>query len=118
MEQLFTGIVVLGITIVVRRKEALALRWQPSRHTWVALGVGLLAFALSASLLLFETESLAARLIHYGGLYVVCGVVIPWVYTLLVEREACVHGPKARTVGCRPGPEFGAGWPVPCAAIT
>jgi hypothetical protein len=87
MEQLVIGIVVMGIAIFVRRKEALVFRWQPSRHTWVAIGAGLLAFFLSASLLLFETESLAARLIHYGGLYVVCGVVIPWGYTLLVERE-------------------------------
>ncbi len=87
MEQLFIGIVVLGLTIAVRRKEALAVRWQPTRHTWVAVGAGLLAFALSASLLLVETESLAARLIHYGGLYVVCGVALPWGYTLLVERE-------------------------------
>lgn len=87
MEQLVIGIVVLGIVIVVRRKEALVFRWQPSRHTWVAIGVGLLAFALSASLLLFESESLAARLIHYGGLYVVCGLILPWGYTLLVERE-------------------------------
>jgi membrane protease YdiL (CAAX protease family) len=87
MEQLFIGIVVLGIAIAVRRKEALAVRWQPTRHTWVAMGAGLLAFALSASLLLVGTESLAGRLIHYGGIYVVCGVDIPWGYTLLVERE-------------------------------
>jgi membrane protease YdiL (CAAX protease family) len=87
MEQLFIGIIVLVVAIVVRRKEALVFRWQPSRQTWVAIGVGLLAFALSASLLLFESELLAARLIHYGGLYVVCGVILPWGYTLLVDRE-------------------------------
>jgi hypothetical protein len=87
MEQLFIGIVVLGIIIFVRRKEALIFRWQPTRHTWVAIGAGLLAFALSASLLLFEAESPAGRLIHYGGLYVVCGVATPWGYTLLVEGE-------------------------------
>jgi len=87
MEQLFIGIVALGIAIAVRRKEALAVRWQPTRHTWVAVGAGLLAFALSALLLLLDAGSLTARLIHYGGLYVVCGVAIPWGYTLLAEGE-------------------------------
>ncbi|MBN1659102.1 MAG: hypothetical protein JXA93_11895 [Anaerolineae bacterium] len=87
MEQLFIGLVFLGVAVAVRRKEALAFRWQPARGTWAAVGAGTLAFALSASLLLFEAGSLPARLIHYGGIYVVCGVAIPWGYTLLVERQ-------------------------------
>ncbi len=87
MEQLIIGVIVMGVAVGVRRKDALTFRWQPNRHTWVAVGAGLLAFALSASLLLFETESLAGRIIHYGGIYVVCGVAIPWGYVLLVERE-------------------------------
>jgi drug/metabolite transporter superfamily protein YnfA len=87
MEQLIMGVVALTLAVAVRRKEAFAWRWQPTRHTWVAVGTGLLALALSASLLLFEAESVAARLIHYGGIYIVCGCVIPWGYTLLVERN-------------------------------
>ncbi|MFZ5916493.1 MAG: hypothetical protein ACOYZ7_06150 [Chloroflexota bacterium] len=41
--------------------------------------MGLLAFALSALLLLFEAGSVAARLIHYGGVYIACGCAIPFV---------------------------------------
>jgi hypothetical protein len=84
MAQLVMGIIALALALVIRRKEALAFRWQPTRHTWVAIGTGLLAFALSASLLLFEAGSVPARLIHYGGIYIVYGFVIPCGYTLLV----------------------------------
>ena len=87
MELLITAVIAFVIAIVVRRKEALALRWQPTRHTWVAVGAGLAAFALSASLLLFDSESAVAHVIHYGLIYVVCGVAVPWGYTLLVERN-------------------------------
>jgi membrane protease YdiL (CAAX protease family) len=91
MEQLVMGVVGLGLVLLVRRREIFELRWQPNRHTWVALGVGLLAFAFSASLLLFEAGSLPARLIHNGLIYVLCGCLLPWGYTLLVER----NGPGA-----------------------
>jgi len=47
----------------------------------------LLAFVLSVLLLLFEAGSVAARLIHYGGIYIACGCAIPWGYTLLAERN-------------------------------
>ena len=86
MEQFFMGLIVFGIVAVVRRKEVLTLRWQPTRDTWAAVGVGALAFALSASMLLVGTDSLAAKLIHRLGIYVVCGVALPWGYVLLVER--------------------------------
>jgi membrane protease YdiL (CAAX protease family) len=75
------------IALVVRRKDAFALRWQPTRHTWVAVGTGLAAFVLSALLLLLEPGSVPARIIHNGLIYVVCGFAIPWGYTLLVERN-------------------------------
>jgi membrane protease YdiL (CAAX protease family) len=74
------------VALIVRRKDAFRLSWQPDRHTWVAVGTGLLTFVLSASLLLFERGSFAAHLIHYGLIYVVCGFAIPWGYLLLVER--------------------------------
>jgi len=87
VEILIIGAIFFVIALVVRRKEAFRFRWQPTRHTWVAVGAGLLAFVFSASLLLFEPGSLPAQLIHNGLIYVVCGAAIPWGYTVLVERE-------------------------------
>jgi membrane protease YdiL (CAAX protease family) len=81
------GAIFFVIALVVRRKEAFRFRWQPTRHTWIAIGAGLLAFVFSASLLLFEPGSLPAQLIHNGLIYVVCGAAIPWGYTILVERD-------------------------------
>lgn len=37
-------------------------------------------------MLLVGTDSLAAKVIHRLGIYVVCGVALPWGYVLLVER--------------------------------
>lgn len=82
------AILSFGIALVVRRQEALVLRWQPSQHTWVAIGTGLLVFALSASLLLFALGAVETRIIHYGLIYVLCGMAIPWGYTLLIEQNA------------------------------
>ena len=87
MELLIMALIALSIALIVRRREAFAVRWQPTRHTWVAVGTGMLAFALSASLLLFEAGSVASRIIHNGLIYVLCGFAIPWGYTLLVERD-------------------------------
>jgi membrane protease YdiL (CAAX protease family) len=91
MEQIVMAVIALLVVVAVRRKEVLRLRWQPDRHTWVALGTGVLAALLSASLLLLGSESVAGRIVHYGGIYVLCGLIIPWGYTLLVERQ----GPAA-----------------------
>jgi membrane protease YdiL (CAAX protease family) len=87
VEVLVIGAIFFVIALVVRRREALRFRWQPTQHTWVAVGTGLLAFAFSASLLLFEPGSVPARLIHYGLIYIMCGAAIPWGYTILVERN-------------------------------
>jgi membrane protease YdiL (CAAX protease family) len=87
MEILVVGAIFFVIALAARRKEAFQFRWRPTRHTWVAVGAGLLAFAFSASLLLFEPGSVPAQLIRNGLIYVVCGVAIPWGYTILVERE-------------------------------
>jgi membrane protease YdiL (CAAX protease family) len=87
VEILIIGVVFFVIALVVRRKDAFRFRWQPTQRTWVAAGTGLLAFVFSASLLLFESGSLPAQLIHNGLIYVVCGAAIPWGYTILVERE-------------------------------
>jgi membrane protease YdiL (CAAX protease family) len=87
VEILIIGAIFFVIALVVRRREAFQFRWQPTRHTWVAVGAGFLAFAFSASLLLFEPGSIPAQLIHNGLIYVVCGAAIPWGYTVLVERS-------------------------------
>ncbi|MBN1810246.1 MAG: hypothetical protein JXA14_00260 [Anaerolineae bacterium] len=87
MEILIIGAIFFVIALMVRCKEAFQFRWQPTRHTWVAVGAGLLAFVFSASLLLFESGSVTAQLIHNGLIYVVCGAAIPWGYTVLVARE-------------------------------
>jgi len=88
METLIMGAIALAVALVVRGREALAFRWQPTRHTWVAIGTGLLAFAFSASILFVGTDTLAAKVIHNGLIYVVCGFAIPWGYTLLVEQSS------------------------------
>ena len=87
MEVIVIAAIAFTIALVIRRKEAFALRWQPDRHTLVAIGTGMLAFVFSALLLLFDAESVAARIIHNGLIYIVCGFAIPWGYTLLVERN-------------------------------
>lgn len=87
MEMLVIAAIAFIAAIVVRRKEALAMRWQPTRHTWAAVGTGLAAFALSASMLLFPGKLVAASIIHYVLIYVVCGFAVPWGYTLLVELD-------------------------------
>ena len=86
MEIMVIGAVFFAIALVVRRKEAFEFRWQPAQHVWVAVGAGLLAFGLSALKLLFEVGSVPGLLIHNGLIYVVCGAVIPWGYTVLAER--------------------------------
>jgi hypothetical protein len=87
MEQIVMGLIVLAGVLILKRKEAFTLRWQPDRRTWVAVGSGILAFGLSASLLLLEPGSAFGRLVLYGGIWLLCGVVIPWGFVLLVERD-------------------------------
>jgi hypothetical protein len=88
MELLVIAAIALLIALVVRRKDALALRWQPTRHTWVAIGTGLLACLFSCLMLLCRPESIADRLIHHGSIYWLCGFAIPWGYVLLVEKSS------------------------------
>jgi membrane protease YdiL (CAAX protease family) len=73
--------------MVVRRKEAFVVRWQPARHTWVAVVTGLLVFALSSSLLLFEESSQIVHFIIYILMWAVCGFAVPWIYALFIERS-------------------------------
>ena len=100
MELMITGVVFLLITLAMRRREALQFRWQPTRDTWVAIGTGVLAILLSASMLLLQPGSVAARILHYGMIYVFCGAVVPWGYTVMVERNTpAALGVKRERVG-------------------
>ena len=73
--------------LVVRRREAVALRFRPDRHTWAALTVCLAVVVSSAGILLVGgAESTAGRAIHLLVLYATLGCAVPWAYTLFVER--------------------------------
>ena len=71
---------------IVRRREAVALRWRPDRDTAAAIGTGLLAAAVSAAMLLVPPRSLARDLLHFVGIYGICGGLLPWWYVTRVER--------------------------------
>jgi multisubunit Na+/H+ antiporter MnhB subunit len=64
MEQIVMCAVVLGVVLVVKRREAFVFRWQPDRGTWISIGTGLLAFVLSAVLLLLEPGPIGSGLLH------------------------------------------------------
>lgn len=87
MELVIMAAIAFVSAIVVRRKEAFAFRWQPTRHTWVAVATGLLVFVLSSSLLLFDESSRGAHFINFVLIWAVCGFAVPWAYTLFVERS-------------------------------
>ena len=64
MDLLIIAAIFFVIALVVRRKEAFQFRWLPTRHTWVAVGTGLLVhgavmFTFALVLQLFRDEILA-----------------------------------------------------------
>jgi membrane protease YdiL (CAAX protease family) len=92
---LVMALLAFAVALVARRREALALRWAPDRHTWAAVGTCLAVAAVSASILLVEPGSTAARALHFLGIYALLGCAVPWAYTLFVERGS------ARDLGLR-----------------
>ncbi|MDX1382951.1 MAG: hypothetical protein R3190_04855 [Thermoanaerobaculia bacterium] len=80
------ALVAFGVALAVRRREALSLAWSPDLGTAAAVATGVLAAALSGSLLLFEEGSFVREAIHWLLIYGLCGATLPWVWTLLVER--------------------------------
>ncbi|MGE4607716.1 MAG: CPBP family glutamic-type intramembrane protease [Myxococcota bacterium] len=82
---LFLTVAALAVTVCVHRREAFRFRWRPNRHTWAAICAGLLVVGLSGAALLVPDGSPVGKLIIFGGIFTVCGSVIPWVYVLLVE---------------------------------
>lgn len=66
------------------------LRWQPTRDTWVAFGVGLAVIALSTLLLLgrdTSREGVAFFALRDLAMVFGFGFVVPVGYTLFVERN-------------------------------
>lgn len=87
MDVLIMSVIGLVTVVLVKRRQAFDLRWQPERGTWVAIGTGLLAFALSGSLLFIDRSTVLYRLVLYFGIWTICGIIMPWGYTLLVEKK-------------------------------
>lgn len=87
MELLIMAPLALIVTLVVRRQEAFKFHWRPGHHTWVAVAIGLAAFALSYLLLALEPQSWIHGVTNYVGIWVVCGFALPWFYALMVERS-------------------------------
>lgn len=87
MEQIMMGAVVLAVVMFVRRKDIFVFRWQPERHIWAAVLTALLACGISTLLLRLEPGTTAHSLLLYFGIWTLCGVAIPWGYTLLVEGQ-------------------------------
>lgn len=72
--------------LIVRRREFFATRWQPTRHTWAAIGIGLLAFLFSFFILAAGEGSLVSLLLHNVGIYTLCGALLPFAYVFFIER--------------------------------
>jgi membrane protease YdiL (CAAX protease family) len=86
-----SALVAFGLVVLVRGREAFALRWRLDANAAAAIATGLLAATLSASMLYFPPRSLARDLLHFVGIYGVCGGVLPWWWVTRVERA----GPEA-----------------------
>jgi membrane protease YdiL (CAAX protease family) len=86
-----SALVAFGLVVLVRGREAFALRWRLDADAAAAIATGLLAATLSASMLYFPPRTLARDLLHFVGIYGVCGGVLPWWWVTRVERA----GPEA-----------------------
>jgi membrane protease YdiL (CAAX protease family) len=87
MEIFIFGVIFFIIALIIRRKEAFKIWWKPTKHTWIAIGTGLLVFILSLlTLFFYETAPLISYIIVYIFIFTICGFAIPWIYTLLVEK--------------------------------
>lgn len=72
--------------LVVRFDESFSFRWQPTRHTWAAIGIGGFAFVLSLLMLPFGEGSLGSLILHNVGIYAICGALLPFAYVFFVEK--------------------------------
>jgi membrane protease YdiL (CAAX protease family) len=79
--------VALAALLAVRGREVWRLRWQPDRHTLAAIATGLAAVAFSAAILGVPDRGTPRALLHFGGIYAVCGCLVPWLYVTRVERR-------------------------------
>jgi membrane protease YdiL (CAAX protease family) len=83
---LLMALLAFAAVLATRRREALVLRLEPVRGTWTAIGACTAVAVASAAILLVGPGSSAARAIHFLVIYALLGCVVPWGYTLLVER--------------------------------
>ena len=86
----------LSALTVVRKCDVSRLRWSPNRDTVAAIATALGACALSALLLLIPSDHVAGPVVLFGGIFFGCGVFIPLLWTLSIERSGLaglgVHG--------------------------
>ncbi len=87
MELIIMAPLAFILALVTRRKEALRMHWAPDRHTWMAIIVGLIAFALSCLLLAVPPGSIVHSLLLFACVWTICGFALPWGYALFVERS-------------------------------
>ena len=76
----------LALAAALQGRAFFALRFAPTRHTWVAVAASLLPALLSTVALLLPQDSLAYRVVLWLGIFGLCGFAIPWAYVMLVER--------------------------------
>jgi len=92
--------IALGMAVRVQGRAFFALRWRPSRDTGAALGVGLLAAALSTLALMLRQDSLAYEIMLWLLIFGLCGFLLPFAYVFLVEhRTAAALGFHRRRLG-------------------
>ncbi|MGH0033034.1 MAG: CPBP family glutamic-type intramembrane protease [Myxococcota bacterium] len=84
---LLCALAILAGLAVARRGAFLRMHWRPDRDVAAAVGTGLLAVAFSAAILLAPEQGVAARLLHFVGIYGVCGGLLPWLWVTRVERR-------------------------------
>jgi membrane protease YdiL (CAAX protease family) len=92
-----TALAAFAIACAIQRRSLFALRWEPNRHTWAAVGAAALPAIFSALALLAPSGSLAFEVLLWLFIFGLCGFAIPWGYVLLVEkRDASALGVTRR----------------------
>jgi CAAX protease family protein len=78
--------VALVLAAAFQGRAFFALRFAPTRATWMAVAAGLLPALLSTLALGLAQDSLAYHLVLWLGIFGLCGFTIPWWLVLWVER--------------------------------
>lgn len=95
-----TTAVGFGLAAALRGREMWVLRWAPTRHTAAAIAAGLLPALLSTACLLLDQGSFLYEAVLWLGIFIFCGIVVPWSYVLLVEgRSPAALGLRRKDAG-------------------